>query len=243
MSRAPRQGRRRVGRSVHAAGTHQGVTGSRVKPGPAVRLLGELPAGRVQAIVTSPTRRELDRAPETLLAQLHRVLRADGTLWLLTAEKHLPSVLVERGWIPREVDWATPLRVDPAGRARLYLLVKQPVFFYNPRAAEMLLAPRTRATLARKVDRWQRCSWSPEHRRELVRLCILAGSSRVACRACGMPYARTLQGARRAACAHDDPGGRCLILDPFCHPGTGAHEIAVRLGRAFLGITDGAGRR
>ena len=211
--------------------------------GSAARLLGGLPAGRVQAIITSPTRQELTHAPRALFTQLRRVLRADGTLWLLSADKHLPGVLAERGWMPQEIDWATSLCVDPAGRAGLYLLVKQPVFFYSARTAELFMAPRTRAVLARKADRWRGCSWSPEHRRELVRLCILAGSSRVACRVCGAPYARDRQEARRASCTHDDPGGCCLILDPFCHPGTGAHELAAQLGRAFLGITaDGRGR-
>ena len=239
MSHTPRPAGRRVRRGGHACGSHRRAVSSRVKAGPAVRLLGELPGGRVQAIVTSPTRRELDRAPETLLTHLRRVLRADGTLWLLTAEKRLLGVLVERGWMPQDVDWATPLRVDPAGRARLYLLVKQPAFFYNARTAELFLARRTRAALTRKTDRWRGCSWSPEHRRELVRLCVLAGSSGVACGVCGAPYTRTPQGARRPMCAHDVPGGRCLVLDPFCHPGIGAHEIAARLGRAFLGITEG----
>jgi hypothetical protein len=240
MSHTPRA-RRSVGRDAYAAGAHRHAAGSRVKTGAAARLLGEMPAGRVQAIVTSPTRRELDRAPETLLAQLHRVLRADGTLWLLTAEKHLPGVLAERGWLPREIGWATPLRVDPAGRARLYLFVKQPAFFYNTRTAELFLAPRTLAALARNAGRWRGCVWSPEHRRELVRLCVLAGTSRVACGVCCTPYTRTPQGVRRPGCAHDDAGGRCLVLDPLCHPGTGAHEVAARLGRAFLGITAGGG--
>ena len=219
----------------HAQRTRLQLASSHVKAGSAAQLLGELPAGRVQAIVTSPTRRDLDRAPETLFTQLHRVLRADGTLWLLTSEKRLLGVLVERGWILREVDWATPLCVDPAGRARLFLLVKQPVFFYNTRAAELFLAQR--AALVRNTGRWRGCSWSPEHRRELIRLCILAGSSQVACGVCDTPYTRTPQGTRHPTCAHDVPGGRCLIVDPFCHPGTGPHEIAARLGRTFLGIT------
>lgn len=242
MTRPPRHTRTCTGcRGPKAASRPSAVT-SRVITGSAARLLGALPAGQVQAIVTSPTRREFDRSSEVLFAQLLRVLRADGTLWLLTPDKHLPGALVERGWMSREVDWATPLRVDPAGRARLHLFVKGPSYFYNSQTAGLFLAPRTRAALARKADRWSGCSWSPGHRRELVRLCILAGSSRVACGTCGAPYTRTPEGARRPTCAHSDPGGRCLILDPFCHPGSGAHELAVRLGRAFLGITDGGHR-
>ncbi|HSZ69153.1 MAG TPA: hypothetical protein VK756_02210 [Solirubrobacteraceae bacterium] len=243
MSRAQRPGGRRVGRGGHTAGSYRGAAGSRVESGPATRLVGELPAGWVQAIVTSPTRSEVDGAPSWLFRELRRVLRADGTLWLLTAEKYLPAALSERGWIAQEIDWATPLRVDPAGRARLYLFVKGPEFFYSTRAVELFLAPRTRAALARRegAGGGRGCAWSPEHRRDLLRLCILAGTSRVACGVCGAPYTRTPKDAWCATCAHQDPRGRCLVLDPFCHPGTGAHEVAPRLGRVFLGITAGGG--
>src|ERR1700721_4447155 len=86
-------------------------------------LLSELPTGWAQAIVTSPSRADPDRSPAALFTQLHRVLRDDGTLWLLCADKYLPDALAESSWIPRRVDWATPLRVDPAGRARLHLFV------------------------------------------------------------------------------------------------------------------------
>ncbi len=204
-------------------------------------LLGELPAGWAQTILASPSRRDLDRSPAALFTELHRVLRDDGTFWLLCAEEHLPGALAEQGWMPRRVHWATPLRVDPAGRARLHLFVKQPGYHYNARAAELFLAPRTRAALVCATGRRRSCAWSPEHRRELIRLCVLAGSSMTACRVCGAPYARAARG-RRATCAHHHPGGRCLVLDPFYHPGSGTREIAERYGRVFLGITGGERR-
>jgi hypothetical protein len=202
-------------------------------------LLRELPAGWAQAIVTSPCRRELDRSPAALFSELHRVLREDGTLWLLCADRQLPGELAQRGWMLRSVDWATPLRVDPAGRARLHLLVKQPGYYYNSEAADLFRAPRT--VITRRGGRPRCCAWNPEHRRQLVRLCILAGSSRIACGACGAPYARVRGdgelGVRRPTCTHNDPDGCCLVLDPFYHPGSGTQEIANRYGRAFLGIT------
>jgi hypothetical protein len=198
-------------------------------------LLRELPAGWAQTIITRPSRPDLDRSPTTLFTELHRVLRDDGTLWLLCADKHLPGALAEQGWMPRRVKWATPLRVDPAGRARLHLFVKQPRYHYNTRAAELLLAPHTRAAFARATGRRHSCV-SPEHRRKLIRLCILAGSSRTACGVCGAPYTRAAQ-ARRPTCAHHHAGGRCLVLDPFYHSGSGTREIAERYRRAFLGIT------
>jgi hypothetical protein len=205
------------------------------------RLLRELPDGWAQTIVTTSSRRELDCSPATLFTQLHRVLRDDGTLWLLCADERLPGALGERGWLPRRVDWATPLRVDLAGRARLHLFVKRPRYHYNTQTAQLFPPERTRAALAWATGRRRCCAWSPEQRRGLIRLCLLAGSSRTACGACGAPYAHTTQG-RRATCAHRDPTGRCLVLDPFYHPGSRTHEIAERDGRAFLGITRGGGR-
>ena len=207
----------------------------------ATGLLRELPARWAQMILSSPCRTDLERSPVELFTELRRVLRDDGTLWLLCHDKHLPVELARQGWLPRSVDWATPLRVDPAGRARLHLLVKQPCYYYNSQAAELFLKPRTRTVIDRVTSRRYGCAWSPEHRRELMRLCILAGSSRIACGACGAPYARAHHderpGGRRPTCTHENPDGRCLVLDPFYHPRAGTHEIADHYGRGFLGIT------
>jgi hypothetical protein len=206
-------------------------------------LLRELPARWAQTIVASPWRTDLDRSPTELFAELRRVLRDDGTLWLLCGDSRLPVELARHGWMLRSVDWGRPLRVDPAGRAHLHLLVKQPRYYYNTAAADLFRGPRTRAVIARGSGRQRCCVWSPEHRRELLRLCILAGSSRIACGACGAPYARTRHGdqpvVRRPTCAHENPEGRCLVLDPFYHPRAGTHETASRYGRSFLGITTG----
>jgi hypothetical protein len=204
------------------------------------RLLAELPARWAQAVITSPTPTELDRSPAALFDELYRVLRDDGTLWLLTTDTQLPSELTCHGWMRRTVRWLTPLRVDPAGRVRLHLLVKQPRYFYNARAAELYCAPRTHAAVALAANRRRFCGWSPDQRRELVRLCILAGSSRAACGACGAPYTRGPH--TRATCAHHNPAGRCLVLDPFYKPASRTHEITERYGRAFLGIITGAHR-
>jgi hypothetical protein len=201
-------------------------------------LLSELPAGWAQAIVTSPCRADLDRSPAALFTQLHRVLREDGTLWLLCADEYLPDALAESGWIARQVDWATPLRVDPAGRARLHLFVKQPRYHYNTPAAELFLVPRTRSALACATERSHGCVWSPEHRRELIRSCLIAATARIACGACGTPYTRGSSGDRRPTCGHHNPCGRCLVLDPFYDPAHGTLDVARQTGRSFLGIVD-----
>lgn len=201
-------------------------------------LLCELPTGLVQAIVTSPSRADLERSPAVLFTQLHRVLRDDGTLWLLCADKHLPDALTQRGWMARRVDWATPLRVDPAGRARLHLFVKQPRYHYNTHTAQLFLAPRTRAAFQCAIGRRHSYAWTPERRLQLMRLCVIAATARVACGACGTPYRRRVSGERRAACAHHNPCGRCLVLDPFYDPAHSTLDVARQTGRSFLGIVD-----
>jgi DNA modification methylase len=112
----------------------------------------------------------------------------------------------------------------------------------------------------------------------LVEPCLLAGSSPVACRACGAPWRRIVDARRlldgereikgswtqadklssgralqatgfghwrvevqrqtvgwEASCEHDEPGGRCTVLDPFAGAAT-AGLVAQRHGRDFLGI-------
>ena len=109
----------------------------------------------------------------------------------------------------------------------------------------------------------------------LAEICVLAGTSPVACRRCGAPWDRVVEsvrlldgeteidgdwtdGGRRgrsgrsgyrsrgievrrrsvgwsSGCGHDDPGARCLVLDPFAGSGT-TGVVAERHGRDFLGI-------
>jgi DNA modification methylase len=112
----------------------------------------------------------------------------------------------------------------------------------------------------------------------LVEPCVLAGTSPVACRACGAPWRRIIDSRRlldgkeeikgawteagklksgrapqatgfghwrvevrretvgwEPTCEHDDPGGRCTVLDPFAGAAT-AGIVAARHGRDFLGI-------
>ena len=201
------------------------------------QLLGALPSGWAQSVVTSPTRAELEHDASAVFSVLHRVLRDDGTLWLFCSGQQLPDNLERSGWLRQPVDWATPLMVDPAGRARLYLFTKEPAFHYSTRTAELFMGTRVRKVFERRRRRQRSCSWSPEHRDELTRLCLLAGSSRLACGTCGTAYERDMQGETQSACGHHDGSGQCVILDPFFHPGAHAREIAERCGRTFIGLS------
>ena len=71
-----------------------------------------------------------------------------------------------------------------------------------------------------------------------MRLCVIAATARVACGACGTPYMGGVSSERRAACAHHNPCGRCLVLDPFYDPAHGTLDVARQTGRSFLGIVD-----
>jgi DNA modification methylase len=112
----------------------------------------------------------------------------------------------------------------------------------------------------------------------LAEVCVLAGTSPVACGACGAPWRRLVDSRRlldgeteitggwtkaeklrsgraieatghghwrvevrrqtvgwEASCEHDDPSGRCAVLDPFAGAGT-TGIVGARHGRDFTGI-------
>jgi len=213
-----------------------------------LRLLGELPGGWAQMCLTRPPR---DCAPEAtlaILAQAHRVLREDGTLWLL-AHRHEQSLrhgLLGLGFARRPTPaWASILGHANGTPWCLLLFAKSERCFYD----ERLFAapgPPARAVCpgccSRQARRAQPCGYDHERYRLLVKRCVLAGSALIACGACGAPYtpARPTErhhGIRRPTCAHENPDGRCLVLDPFYDPRTGTAELIAAAGRSFLGIT------
>ncbi len=208
----------------------------RIEHADPLAILRELPDKWAQACVTSPPRRGSRDHILAVLGEVHRVLREDGTLWLLHPERSLPAELVERGWQAHSVGWAGSLT---RGRIRLWLLTKRPGYFCETGAIHGYACLRNTARLAGRLVCCESCPWQEQrdlHPR-LRRLCILAGTSPLACGACGAPWRRDPKRGRRAACAHNAPGGRCLVLDPFCRsPQTAL--VASCLGRSFLGITD-----
>jgi len=217
----------------------------RIEETDALALMRELPDAWAQ---TCLTRLPSTQAPEVTLAvlsEVYRVLREDGTLWLLLHPgEALLDALRKQGWIrQRPPRWATPLILGcntPRGPS---LLTKDARYFYENNTPGGQTQPQRLACLntGRQMRRAQGCDYKPERLRWLVKRYVLASSSYLACGACGAPYQRTLSGERapgmrRPTCSHNNPGGRCLVLDPFYHPATGAAEAAHCNGRSFLGI-------
>lgn len=218
----------------------------RIEAAEPLALLRELPDQWAQTCVTSPP--DGDALTLAVLREVQRVLREDGTLWLLLLRRRgepLLSALIDQGWIRQPLPpGATALTGAPSRSLRVFLLTKGHDYFYKGHLLARHPGPQKQACprTGRQARIAQRCVHAPGHRRELVKRCVLAGSSMLACGACGAPYRQAqpgerTPGIRRATCQHHNPRGRCLVLDPFYQPGAGTAETAHYYGRSFLGIT------
>jgi hypothetical protein len=219
----------------------------RVEHADTLTVLRELPSGLAQVCLAAPQTIEVPRAL-VVLAEARRVLRNDGTLWLWhRGSETLLTGLRELGWVRRPLPAGASALTNNRGAAeRLFLFTKTTGRYYyrsQPFAKAHRHSQSVEVGASAQARRAERCthetSW---RRRELIRRCLLAGSSRVACGACGTPYRPTppdvlTSGAHRPGCAHHNPQGHCLVLDPFYKPHTGTGEIAYAYGRSFLGIT------
>jgi hypothetical protein len=228
----------------------------RIEHSDALSLLRELPDDWAQTCVTQPS---LACAPDRTLAifsEVHRVLRDDGTLWLFARPDQLPLTveLHTEGWRQHQsATWVMPLISECGAAIRLFLFTKKDRYFYD--AHTIGARPRQSSPFCVSVNRHARRAQSclpareHEHRLQLVKRCVLAGSSLLACGECGAPYRRTrpgesAPGIRRPTCPHNNPDGSCLVLDPFYdHAGIPTAEAALRTGRSFLGITNPANAR
>ena len=93
-------------------------------------LLSELPDQWAQTCVTSPRRDAPIPYLLAVLDEVHRVLRADGTLWLALTRggnsHHLKAAL-------NDTRWVQPRTASTIPRGAL-LLTKQPDFLFHPPA-------------------------------------------------------------------------------------------------------------
>jgi hypothetical protein len=222
----------------------------RIERADALALLRELPDGWAQTCVTRPPRAGDPDRTLAILAEARRVLRDDGTLWIFLHPDDLPLAgeLHAEGW-RRQSSRAWARQRDTATRP--FLFTKGERYFYDARTIGARSGSPSWLCVgaSRQARRAQTCLPAREHERglQLVKRCILAGSSLLACRECGAPYRRTRPGEsalglRRPTCPHNNPCGCCLVLDPFYEPaGIPTAEAALCTGRSFLGITDPAG--
>jgi hypothetical protein len=211
-----------------------------------LELLRELPDGLAQMCITRLHGEHAPAATLSALDQTRRVLRTDGTLWLL-AHRHEQRLIVgvrELGFVPLPTPgWAGVLRGAPL---RLMVFAKGEGGFceerlfvpQDPRPVTTIRAGRYRRTTPAHA---QACGPDPALYRRLFKRCVLAGSAFIACGVCGAPYRPVRSGERgagirRPTCPHENPDGRCLVLDPFYDPRSGTGEVAVGIGRSFLGI-------
>ncbi len=213
---------------------------SRIETQHPLAVLCELPDRWAQACITNPAPIEIS-GTVAVLRETRRVLRDDGTLWLLLSPPGSQPLLDElhrEGWHQQPTPrWGSPLAAPRA--PRLYLLSKTPRYFCDTYPG-VPRPPRNACSLAgRTLARGASCPAPREL--QLVRRCVLAGSSPLACGACGAPYRRARPGEsdpdrRRATCPHSNRAGACLVLDPFYRASTPVLQITEATGRHLLAL-------
>jgi hypothetical protein len=226
----------------------------RIETADTLALLRELPDRLVQTCIARPPG---DRAADrtlAILAEVQRVLREDGTLWLLTPaspQQSLLAALRAQGWKQQAPpSWADRPAACSRGSAITPLLFsKRARYFYEEGASGVQRRPLALSCQLGGGRYWhlQRCPVALEREQRLgvLRRCVLAGSSRVACGQCGAPHRRARRveqgrGLSEPTCRHRDRDGRCLVLDPFYEPELPTAVAALCGGRSFLGIEDTA---
>lgn len=223
----------------------------RIEQADPLALLRELPDQWAQTCVTSPLRDAPVRYLLAVLDEVHRVLRADGTVWLALTRGGNAHELKRA---LRDTSWLQPLPATATPRHML-LLAKQPAFLFQPqRPVTGVLSPQGPACprypaaqrpghgcLDCPIPRRAWCVPSPGASgippREVIEWCILASTVPCACEVCGAPCCQSVRCRERwrSTCTHKGDRGRCLVIDPFCATGeTGI--VAVRRGRQYLGV-------
>ena len=218
----------------------------RIEEADALNLMRELPGQWAQTCLTRPPSTQAPEVTLAVLSEVHRVLREDGTLWLLLYPgEALLGALHEQGWIgQRPPAWATPLMLGCNTPLRLSLLTKDARYFYEDHTPGGHTRPQRLSCLktGRQVRRAQGCNFGPEQLRRLVKRCVLASSSFLACGACGAPYRRTLPGERapgmrRPTCPQSTPTGAAWYWTPSTTRPPAPPRQRTATAAAFFGIT------
>lgn len=202
----------------------------RIEHADPVALLGELPNGLAQTGFLIPPRHTPLPVLLATLSELRRVTRGDGTLWVAGREHRRLALLACC------TGWAT---THESQVPRATLLATSGRYHFNARPAPLHLDTRSYLYKPRRVDRRGSCLHGALSRLA-IEWCVQGSTSPSACGVCGAPWRRSparTGRARcwRATCEHTNNRGRCIVLDPFC--GTSpVGPVAVRLGRAYLGI-------
>lgn len=224
----------------------------RIEQTDALTLLLELPDRWAQTCITNPPPDGEYANTLAILTEMRRVLRDDGTLWLLhPSASPLLADIHDAGWISRRTPhWTRPHTSNGIPtNTRLSLLTKHAGWYFYDAHTSIGRARSQRPPrpgVSRQARRAQTCYFTRDHeqRLRLTRRCVMSGSSPLACGECGAPYERahpgaSVEGPRYPTCPHNNPDGRCLILDPFYRPANlTTATVALCTGRSFLGITN-----
>lgn len=223
-------------------------------------LMRELPAAWAQTCFLRPPRDLPAPCLSAMLDEVHRVLRADGTLWIAFPGRGSPPQLLR---LIEDGGWLRPAASEMSHRYRrigdgvVTLFTKRAEFHFNPRAPLLTVGCRSQTEVCppragshgwiSATRHLARRAWCVPARgqadtltRSILEWCLLAGTSTRACGVCGVPWKRVpaageQSGRWRPGCSHTNGRGRCLVLEPFCGLG-GVGEVAIRLGRNYLGV-------
>ena len=142
----------------------------RIEEADALVLLRELPDRWAQTCVARPPRGGDPERTLEILAEVRRVLRDDGTLWVLLQREQLPLAgeLCEEGWTQRPApEWAERATRDAHGEAaRLFLLTTQRQYFFfdaHTIAARPGASSALCVSASRQARRLQTCIPAREH--------------------------------------------------------------------------------
>jgi hypothetical protein len=202
-------------------------------------LLDELPDQWAQACITTPPQGMPAKHVLTVLHEMYRVLRADGTVWL---DLHDYQDTHELVWQLRQTPWLRPTRASLTLKQTL-LLAKSPTFLFRPQhrspritACRAACTPNPRRTHGCGGRRFERraCTHAGTMSVGAVGWCVLASTTRRACEFCGAPSSRRTRRVGCPACVHGGDRGRCLVIDPFCRVRTGIATVSQ--GRHYLAI-------